>query len=79
MMSVTLDEIKRIVSLQLGIREVGDEDRFLEELRAESIDVMNIIVAVEEKFGVSIKESEIPDLQTPKMLFEFVEKRIANL
>jgi len=74
-MTVTLEDIKRIVSLQLGIREVGDEDRFMEELGAESLDVMNIIIAVEEKFSVAIKDSEIPKLKTPAVLFAFVKER----
>lgn len=75
-MTITLEDIKRIISLQLGILEVGDEDRFLEELRAESMDVMNIVIAVEEKYRVSIKDSEIPKLKTPAALFAFVKERI---
>jgi acyl carrier protein len=74
--SLTIEEIKRLVSLQLGIRDVGDNDRFLEELGAESVDIMNIIVAVEEKFKIEIKESEIPDVPTPLALYRFVESRI---
>ena len=74
-MTVTLKDIKRIVSLQMGIREVGDEDRFLEELGAESLDVLNIIAAIEKKYNVSIKDSEIPDLQTPVSLYTFLKER----
>jgi acyl carrier protein len=73
---VTIDDIKKIISLQLGIRKIGDDDRFLEELGAESMDVMSIIVAIEEKFGVAIKESEIPSLQTPRALYLMVKSRI---
>ena len=74
-MTVTIEDIKRIVSLQLGIREIGDDDRFLEELGAESLDVMNIIVAVEEKFNLQIKDSEIPDYPTSAALFKLVKDR----
>lgn len=74
-MSVTIEGIKRIISLQLGIREIGDEDRFLEDLRAESADVMIIISAIEEKYGVVIKESEIPELRTPAALYMAVKNR----
>ena len=55
-MTVTIEGIKRIVSLQLGVREVRDDDRFMEELNAESMDVMNIIIAVEDKYHVTIKD-----------------------
>jgi acyl carrier protein len=75
-MSVTIEDIKRIISLQLGIREIKDEDHFLQDLHAESFDVMNIIIAIEDKYGVSIKEVEIPNLQTPLALYQFVKDRL---
>jgi len=74
-MTVNLEDIKRIISLQLGIQEVRDEDRFLEELGAESLDVLNIIAAIEEKYNVTIKDSEIPELLTPTALYMFVKDR----
>lgn len=75
-MSISIVDIKKIVSLQLGIREINDGDRFLEDLDAESLDVMNIVVAVEESFQVEIKESEIPYILTSKDLFNLVKGRL---
>ena len=75
-MSATMDSIKRIISQQLGIRKIGDHDHFIENLGAESVDVMNIVVAVEEKYGITIKESEIPHIQTPATLYNFVISRL---
>jgi acyl carrier protein len=77
-MSATIEEIKRIISLQLGNREIGDEDRLMEELRAESIDIMNIIVAIEERFRVHIKESVIPEIQTPLAIYNFVKSQLES-
>ena len=74
-MIVNLEDIKRIVSLQMGIREVSDDDRFLEDLGAESMDVLNIIAAIEKKYKVVIKDSEIPDLQTSAALYMFIKER----
>ena len=74
-MSVSIEDIKRIVSLQLGVREIGDDDRFLEDLKAESADVMTIIAAIEAKYGVVVEESEIPELQTPVDLYSLVKNR----
>jgi acyl carrier protein len=74
-MTVTMDEILRLVSLQLGIKNVREGDHFLEQLNAESMDVLNIIAAVEGKFQVEIKEAEIPDLLTPRDLYQFVNSR----
>ena len=75
-MSLTIEEIKRIISLQLGCKDIGDSDRFLEDLDAESVDVMNIVVAIEEKYQVEIKESEIPNILTPIDLYGLVKARL---
>ena len=74
-MSTIIQEIKRIVCLQLGLHEIGDNDHFVEVLRAESVDIMNIVVAVEDKFNIEIKESEIPHHQTATALSKLVEER----
>lgn len=75
-MSITIEEVIRIISLQLGNRNVASEDRFLEDLGAESLDVMNIVIAIEDKYGVVIKDAEVPKLQTPATLFQFVKDRL---
>ena len=75
-MSVTIEEVKQIISLQLGRRNINDDDHFLEDLHAESFDVMNIVIAIEDRYGVSIKEVEIPNLLTPASVFRFVRDRM---
>ncbi len=75
-MSITIEEVIRIISLHLGNRNVASEDRFLEDLGAESLDVMNMVIAIEDKYGVVIKDAEIPELQTPATLFQFVKDRL---
>ncbi len=75
-MPIAIEEIIRIISLQLGNRNVGSEDHLLEDLGAESLDVMNIVIAIEDKYGVTIKDAEIPKLQTPATLFQFVKDHL---
>lgn len=77
-MSITLEEIKQIVSLQLGKREIGDEDHFVEDLHAESFDVMNIVIAIEDKCDVTIREVDIPKLLTPLALYQFVNEFVKD-
>jgi len=73
-----MEDIKRLIGLQLGARKVGEHDRFMEDLAAESADVANIIAVVEEKYQITIKESEIAKIFTPVDLFELVRKRISK-
>ena len=74
MNSVTLDDIKRIVGLQLGLSTVPDQARFVEDLGAESADLANIVAAVESKYGIRMKESEIARIFTPAELYEAVRR-----
>jgi len=76
MPTITQDEIRKLVELQLGKRGVRNTDRLVEELGAESIDVANLVAAAEDKYGIAIKESEIPRIYTPADLFELVKKRL---
>jgi len=71
-----MDEIKKLVGMQLGKRHVNDKDRFVEDLGAESADVANIVATVEAIYGVTIKESEIGRLFTAEDLFALIQKRM---
>jgi acyl carrier protein len=73
---LSMDEIRKLVGMQLGKRNVNDKDRFVEDLGAESADVANIVATVEEKYGVTIKESEIARLLTSEDLFVLIQKRM---
>jgi acyl carrier protein len=75
MPTVSIDELKKLVGIQLGQRNVKENDRFLEDLGAESADVANIVATVEEKYGITIKETEIARLLTPADLFVLLQER----
>jgi acyl carrier protein len=76
MSSITQEEIRKLVELQLGKRGVQDNDRLVEGLGAESADVANLVAAAEEKYGIAIKESEIACIFTSRDLFELVVKHV---
>jgi acyl carrier protein len=75
MPTVSMDEIKKLVGLQLGKRNIRENDRFAEDLGAESADVANIVATVEEKYGITIKEAEIANIFTPADLLALVQQR----
>jgi len=77
MTDISMEDIKKLVALQLGIRLVAEDARLVEDLGAESADVANIVAAVEEKYHIVVKESEIAKIFTPVDLFELVRKRVA--
>lgn len=72
MIDVTIDDINKLVGLQLGKRSVKDNDRLIEDLGAESADIANLVAAVESKYGITIKESEIGRIFTPLDVYTLV-------
>ena len=70
------EEFIQCIELQLGCAGVKHEDRFIEDLAAESIDMMHIVVAVEEKTGLHIPEEKIPELKTVGEMFNYVETNL---
>jgi acyl carrier protein len=75
-MTISINEINKLVGLQLGKRSVQAGDRLVEDLGAESADVANLVATVEEKYGVTIKEAEIARIFTPADLFDLIQKRM---
>lgn len=75
MTNVSIDEINKLVSLQLGVRDVTADALLVEELGAESADVVNIIAVLEEKYQIVVKESEIAKIQRPADLFALVTEK----
>lgn len=75
---IRMEDIRRIVGLQLGARSVRETDRFLEDLAAESADVVNIVAVVEERYGIIITESELARLFTPSDLYELARKKLED-
>jgi acyl carrier protein len=66
-----------LVSLQLGIRDVTENSLLVEELGAESADIVNIIAVLEEKYQIVVKESEISKIRMPADLYELVQTKMS--
>ena len=74
-MPPTLAEIARLVSLQLGARQVRGEDRLVEDLGAESADLVNLVATVEERFKVSLDETALAHVFTVAELHALVSQQ----
>ncbi len=72
---VSIEDIRSLVCLQLGLERVGAEDNLVSDLGAESADLVNLVATVEDKYGIFVAEDELPDLKTVRDLFERVRGR----
>ncbi|PCJ44881.1 MAG: acyl carrier protein [Moraxellaceae bacterium] len=63
-MSDIEDRVKKIVAEQLGVKldEISNDSSFVEDLGADSLDTVELVMALEEEF-----ETEIPDEQAEKI------------
>ena len=73
-MTVTLTDLKTLVGLQLGQSKIDETAHFVEELGAESADILNIVLAVEDKYRVAIAESEMPEIRSTADLYALVKR-----
>jgi len=73
-MPATLQTTIQMVRLQLGRPEVKADDRIVEDLGAESMDIVNIVAALEERFGLAIDEAALPEIRSVRDLAELVAR-----
>lgn len=70
------EKVKKIVAEQLGkdAAEVKNESRFLEDLNADSLDVVELVMAFEDEFEIEIPDDEAEKITTVQLAIDFIEK-----
>jgi acyl carrier protein len=76
-MVIDLMDIAKTVGLVLGRINVKPADRLYEDLGAESADVLNIVVTMEEKYGIRIDDADVPSIRTISDLHQVVSRMVA--
>jgi acyl carrier protein len=74
-MSETFEKIKKIIVDLLGVPEekVVPEARFREDLEADSLDLVELIMAFEDEFGGEISDEEAQKITTVKEAIEYLD------
>lgn len=69
-MATVYDRVKKIIVEQLGVEEseVTPEANFVDDLGADSLDLVELIMSLEEEFSDSSKKVEIPDDDAEKIV-----------
>lgn len=68
-MATIFERVKRIVVNQLGVEEseVKPESSFVDDLNADSLDLVELVMSLEEEFSNEAKQIEIPDADAEKI------------
>ena len=74
-MSDTSERVKKIVVEHLGIDEnkVNDSSSFIDDLGADSLDTVELVMAFEEEFEIEIPDDAAEKIQTIKDAIDFIE------
>ena len=73
------NKVKKMVVDHLGVEEtkVTDEASFIDDLGADSLDTVELVMAFEEEFGSEISDSEAEKILTVGDAIKFIEKKAA--
>ena len=77
-MSETADRVKKIVVEHLGVEEekVTKTASFIDDLGADSLDTVELVMAFEEEFGIEIPDEEAEKISTVQAAIDYIKAHV---
>ena len=77
-MSSIEERVKKIVAEQLGVKEeeVKNEASFVEDLGADSLDTVELVMALEEEFETEIPDEEAEKITTVQLAIDYINSHL---
>jgi len=74
------ERVKKIITEQLAVdsSEVTDEAKFVEDLGADSLDTVELVMALEEEFDIEIPDEDAEKIRTVKEAIEYIKDKVAK-
>jgi acyl carrier protein len=71
------DDVKKLIIEKLGVdeKEITDTAHFIDDLGADSLDTVELVMALEEKFNIEIPDEDAEKLTTVEKAVEYIEKK----
>src|SRR5688500_16943636 len=71
------DRVKKVTVEELGVKEeeVVEGASFTEDLGADSLDVVELVMALEDEFGIDIPDEEVGNIKTVGDATEYIKKK----
>ncbi len=72
------ERVKKIIGEQLGVgeEEITPESSFVEDLGADSLDTVELVMAFEEEFGIEIPDEDAEKILTVQNSIDYIKERI---
>ena len=62
--------------LRIDVNTIGPDTNISEDLSADSLDIVEMLMEIEQKFGFTVSDEEAMTLKTIKDVADFIEKKI---
>jgi acyl carrier protein len=74
-MEAVIQRVSSIVGEQLGVEEADlvPEASLLDDLGADSLDVVELVMALEEEFGIEVPDDDVENIRTIQDIVQYVE------
>lgn len=78
-MSSVEERVKKIVAEQLGVKgeEMANDSSFVDDLGADSLDTVELVMALEEEFECEIPDEEAEKITTVQQAIDYVNKNVS--
>ena len=79
-MSETADRVKKIVVEHLGVEadKVTEDASFIDDLGADSLDIVELVMAFEEEFGIEIPDEEAEKISNVREAVEYIQNNAGD-
>ena len=77
---MTLDKVKEMLANQLNVEvdKISEDSKIIEDLGADSLDMIEMLMALEEEFGLSIPDDKAEGLKTVGDITKFIDENATD-
>ena len=77
-LETTVEKVRKILSLQLDIdkEKIGEATNIAEDLGADSLDVVELMMSIEEDFGITIDEEDVRTFQSVGDVAAYIDNKL---
>ncbi len=74
------EKVKAVIAEQLGVKseEVTDQAKFVDDLGADSLDTVELVMALEEEYGIEIPDEDAEKLTTDGDAIKYIDEKLAS-
>jgi len=75
-----VEKVSGIISEQLGVKkeEIKQESSFIDDLGADSLDTVEVVMALEEEFGIEIPDEDAEKITTVGQAVKYIEDKLGK-